>query len=99
MSYLFLICNPPNTSACKPPSAMFNPFKTIFIDRLIDGKETVSLLSAPPFTMMPQWKFISFMHAEEKLRPKLEKYGAFTLIYVSGDHFDINTSIVSEEVE
>ena len=80
-------------------SKSFNPFHTQFKDHIIDGKETVSLLSAPPITRKPQWKLRSFMHAEEKLRPKLEKYGAVALISVFGNHFDINTHVASEEAE
>ena len=39
------------------------------------------------------------MHAEEKLTPKLKKYGAAALISVFGNHFDINTHVASEEAE
>ena len=39
------------------------------------------------------------MHTEEKLRPKLEKYGAVALILVFRIYFDIDTHVASEEAE
>lgn len=66
---------------------------------MIDGKETVPLLEAPPINRKPQWELRSFMHAEEKLTPILEKHGAAALVSVFGNHFDINTHVASEEAE
>ena len=83
----------------RPTGKSYNPFQTQFTDHVIDGKETVKLLEAPPITRKPQWKLRSFMHAEEKLTPKLKKYGAAALISVFGNHFDINTHVASEEAE
>ena len=80
-------------------SAPFNPFKTRFIDRVIDGKETVQLLEAPPVTRKAQWKLRSFIHCEKKLRPKLETYSAAALIAIFGHHFDINTHVASDQAE
>ena len=59
----------------------------------------MSLLEAPHITRRPQWKLRSFMYAEDKLTPKLEKYGAAALVSVFDNHFDINTHVASEEAE
>ena len=99
MSYPFLNRNPPNTSAGKSPSAMFNTFKTIFIDRLIDGKEKVSLLEAPPIGKKPQWKLHSFLQYKKKLRLKLELYSAAAIISVSWKGFDVNTHVANDQTE
>ena len=82
----------------RPTGKPYNPFQTQFTEHVIDGKETVKLLEAPPITRKSQW-LRSFMHAEEKLTPKLKKYGAAALISVFGNHFDINTHVASEEAE
>ena len=83
----------------RPTGKPYNPFQTHFTEHVIDGKETVKLLEAPPITRKPQWKLRSFMHAEEKLTPKLKKYDAATLISIFGNHFEINTHVASEEAE
>jgi len=80
-------------------STSFNPFKTQFRDYLIDGKETVSLLEAPPITRKVQWKLRSFMCCEAKLRPKITTHSADSLISVIGQHFDVNTHVATTQAE
>ena len=77
----------------------YSPFQTQFKEYVIDGKEDMSLLEALPITRKPQWKLRSFHHAEEKLTPRLEKYGAAVFVSVFGNHFDINMHVESEEAE
>ena len=77
----------------------YNPFQPKFTEHIVDGKETVTLLEAPPITRKPQGKLRSFMHAAEKLTPKLKKHDAVSLISVFGNHFDLNTHVASEEAE
>ena len=80
-------------------SKSYNPYHPRFTEHVIDGKETVKLLEAPPITRKPQWKLRSFMHAQEKLTPKLKNRDAASLISVFGNHFDLDTHIASEEAE
>ena len=97
MTYPFKLNNANTTS--KPPVTKFNPFRTVFIDRVLDGKETISLLESPPVTQKAQWKLRSFLHCEKKLRPKLNSYSAAALISVVGKHFDFNTHVANDQAE
>ena len=91
MSYPF----PANRGSNNASSTSFNPFKTRFRDYLIDGKETVSLLEAPPITRKAQWKLRSFMYYEEKLRPKLFTHSAPSISSINGQIFDVNTHVAT----
>ena len=86
-----------NATAGKPTTSSFSPFNTIFIDRMIDGKETVALLEAPPISRKTQWKLRIFLHVEKKLLPKLKLYSAAALISVFGYHFGVNTHVTNDQ--
>ena len=76
-----------------------NPFKTQFRDHIIDAKETVSLLEAPPITRNAQWKLRSFMYYKAKLCPKIITHSADSLILVIGQHFEVNTHVATAQAE
>ena len=97
MTYPFKRNNANTTS--KPPATKFNPFRTVFIDRLLDEKETISLLESPPVTQKAQWKLRSFLHCEKKLRSKLNSYSEAVLISVVGKDFDFNTHVANDQAE
>jgi len=80
-------------------STPFNPFKTRFCDYLVDGKETVSLLEAPPITRKTQWKLRSCMNYVVKLRPKIKTHSADSLISVIGNHFHVNTHVATTQAK
>ena len=88
-----------NANTTRKPAVQFNPFKTVFIDRKIDGKERIALLEAPPIARKAQWKLRSFLHCEKKLRPKLKTYAAAALISVFGEHFDFTTHVANDQAE
>ena len=90
--------NDANTTS-KPPVTKFNPFRTVFIDRVLDGKETLSLLESSPVTQKAQWKLRSFLHCDKKLRPKLNSYSAAALISVVAIYFDFNIHVANNQAE
>ena len=97
MPYPFKHNNGNTTS--KPPVTKFNPFRTVFIDRVLDGKKTIFLLELLPVTQKAQWKLRSFLHCEKKIRPKLNSYSTGALISVVGKHFDFNTHVTNHQAE
>ena len=88
MTYPFNLNNA-NTSS-KPPDTKFNPFRKVFIDYVLDGKDTISLFESLPVTQKAYWKLHSVLYCEKKLRLKLNSYSAAVLISVVGKNFDFN---------
>ena len=88
-----------NANTTRKLAVQLNPFKTVYVDRKIDGKERIALLEAPPIARKAQWKLRSFLHCEKKLCLKLKTYAAAALISVFGEHFDFTTRVANYQAE
>ena len=87
------------TATAKVANVSCNPYLTIYLEYVIECKDSVSLLNGPPVGREPQRKLSSVLHNENKIRSEPLSYSASALIAVFGRQLDIDTHIVAEQAE